>query len=568
MQERVRTHLPELLPLGVLILIVLAGLILRVTGMAATRPFVYYPDEWAIAKPAMHIALTGDLNPHSFFYPTLLINAEAGVASLVHLVSGLSLAFPPMPRVAGMPSGSQADFPADTFPFLLWGRRMVAVLSVLICVLVALAARATAQADRATGPTASTDDPPSAGSAATGGGEQGRAWLAGLIGAAFMALAVLPLDYSRLLLTDVPSAFFCAATMAATLAAMSRRPDRGRALLFILAGLCVGLAASTKYNAIVVGVVPAMGYLASFVSPAQMRLPRAILARFLSPLPYLMLAASVVGFVIATPMILFDWTEVIGGLNDQIVAYNLLGHVGAQGDDVAYYVTYLWTTGFGPVLSFLAVGGILWALLRHRAVDLVLVVFPVLYFVLVSLPLVRYERNLLPLVPFVALLVGRFVADALELLRGRIAGRSPKSALAAVAIALVALSAQPALMAIDDAQAVSRADTRTVALDWVEANLPAGSMVVREAYTPQLPVSQFRVAYTLSLSDHSLEWYRARGFRYAIASSGQYFRYTQAHTPQADFYDELFRQPVVYKIDPSGSLAGPVVIILDLRPPG
>jgi hypothetical protein len=299
-----------------------------------------------------------------------------------------------------------------------------------------------------------------------------------------------------------------------------------------------------------------------------MLLPRAIVARFLSPLPYLMIAASFAGFVIATPMILLDWTEVIGGLNDQIVAYNLLGHVGAQGNDLTFYVDYLWTTGFGPELCLLAVGGIAWALVRRRAVDLVLVVFPVLYFLLVSLPVVRYERNLLPLVPFVALLVGRFVADVLIAVRGRIAARSPRVAMAAVAIALLALSAQPGLMAVDDAQAASLPDTRTVALDWVETNLPAGSTIIREAYTPQIPASQYRVAYTMALSDHSLEWYRARGFRYAIASSLLYYRYFQPGTPQWAFYRELFRRPVVYQIDPSSSLAGPVVIILDLKPSG
>ena len=76
-----------------------------------------------------------------------------------------------------------------------------------------------------------------------------------------MAVAVLPVVNSRYLTTDVPSAFFCAAALAASLASISRSPDRTSDRMLILAGFMVGLAASSKYNAGVVAMVPALAYL-------------------------------------------------------------------------------------------------------------------------------------------------------------------------------------------------------------------------------------------------------------------------------------------------------------------
>jgi hypothetical protein len=555
MRDWLLRHRVDLLALAGLVVIALAALAIRATGMATDRPYVYYPDEWTIAKPAMRMAASGDLNPHLYLYPLFLTYVETGIAAVFHFLTGVSLTIPPLTsKIAGLPSGSQADFPPSTFPYVLWGRRFVAFLAALTCVLVALAARSAARSKAASEPEKAAQ--PAAPTVAV-------AWLGGLVGAGFVAVAVLSVDFSRILTTDVPSAFFCGAVMAASVAAMSSS-GRRRGSLFVLAGLSVGLATSTKYNAVVVAVVPALAYLAGAGSPSK--LPRFVVSELRKPLPYLVVLASVVGFVIATPLILFDAADVLAGVGDQISVYNVVGHIGAEGNDVAFYVDYLWDTGFGPVLCLLSAGGLVWALIRHRSTDLVLAAFPIVYFILISLPVVRFERNLLPLVPFVALLAGRFVAEGLDLVRRRLADRSPALAAGVVVAALVALSAQPVAMAIADAQAATLPDTRTVSLDWVSANLPDDAAVIREAYTPQLPRSRYRVGYTLSLSDHSLDWYRSRGFQYAIASDAEYFRFLgAAQSPEAGFYRELFNMPVVYRASPGEGSRGPTVTIFDLK---
>ncbi len=61
----------------VLAVIVVAGVVLRVRGLAYGLPAVYNPDEIAIMSRALGFA-KGDLNPHNFLYPSLYFYALFG----------------------------------------------------------------------------------------------------------------------------------------------------------------------------------------------------------------------------------------------------------------------------------------------------------------------------------------------------------------------------------------------------------------------------------------------------------------------------------------------------------
>ena len=69
------------------IAIVLVGAALRVTGIGFGDPFVYHPDEWIIAGPAMTMAATGDWNPHNFFV-SLTADRSRGGRRLGHACAG------------------------------------------------------------------------------------------------------------------------------------------------------------------------------------------------------------------------------------------------------------------------------------------------------------------------------------------------------------------------------------------------------------------------------------------------------------------------------------------------
>ncbi len=558
---------------GGLLLLLVAAATLRLVGMAFDQPYVYYPDEFAVAKPAMGVVATGNLIPRLDAYPAFLIYAETAVVAAVHTANGDSLDTSIAPGYGGLAGSSQSDFTTAQYPYVLGGRLVVGALSVLTVLLLALAGlywkpRRRGEATEATGApvdaaVAPAVEPTAEPTAEPASSRPDYAWVAGLVAGAFYALAILPLDYARYLVTDVPSALFAAAVALTALAAVSRPADRRSDVYLILSGLLVGVAASSKYNAAALALVPAVAYLIRAGSVRE--LPGFALRAVRSRIPYVVALAAVVGFVVVTPGIIFDARNVLHGLRDVILHYNVNGDPGNEGDSFGYYVNYLWSTGFGPVLSVLTLAGAAWALVRHRASDLVLVSFGLVYFVLVSIPRVHFERDLLPMVPFAALLAGRFVADAVAALDAALRSRPLPVRRAATAAILIALLLQPTAAAVADAHRASLPRTETAALQWVDGHMAAGTAIVREEYTPQLDASRYHVGFSWTLSYNSLSWYRAHGFRYAIASSRVNARYTaEAFPAENSFYEGLFALPRVFEVEPSGSMAGPTIVILDL----
>ncbi len=63
--------------LSLLVIILLVALGLRVWAIDFGLPYLYHPDEPSKIEIAQHIVKTGDLNPHYFKKPTLLIYANA-----------------------------------------------------------------------------------------------------------------------------------------------------------------------------------------------------------------------------------------------------------------------------------------------------------------------------------------------------------------------------------------------------------------------------------------------------------------------------------------------------------
>jgi hypothetical protein len=550
-----------------LVAIVAIAFGLRISGVAYDSPYVYHPDEYAIAKPAMNMVATGDPDPHVFTYPSLLLYAETAIVHVVHAATGASLDTSATPGYGSLLGLSGSNLDPSQYPYVLWGRMLVVLFGTMTVLLLAIAGLVAARTRRRTPASGVVkSEPPGPEQGPPAGRQDNRlGWLAGLAGASFFALAILPLDNSRYLTTDIPTAFFATATLLATLAAMARAPDRTANRLLMLAGLFVGLATSTKYTAAVLAIVPAAAYLtrAGSLEAVPGWLPGAIRSRT----PYLVGLAAAAGFVVTTPMILFDTRALLHGAMSEVLHYNVEGHAGAEGDSLRFYIGYLWNTGFGPILSVLSLAGVALALWRRRAADLVLVIFPLAYFLLVSIPKVHFERNLLPMVPFVALLAGRFVAEAATALHGLVARRRPWLGSAAAAVLLASLVLQPAAAAVGDAQAGSLPRTETIALGWANEHLAPGAAIVREEYTPQMDPVRFRVGWIWTLSSHDIAWYRSRGFRYVIASSRAYARYFEPGYPaEKSFYSDLFELTTVYRIDPSSTTAGPTIVILDLQP--
>jgi len=185
---------------------------------------------------------------------------------------------------------------------------------------------------------------------------------------------------------------------------------------------------------------------------------------------------------------------------------------------------------------------------------------PIIYIAIVSSYPSRAERNLIIVLPFLCLLA----ADACWLVIQRLLPRRGSPAVFAL---LAILIAAPGIAAcVQYEWRLMRPDTRTVALHWIDAYLPAGSRIAREEYTPQVSADRFEVTYDWSLGRRDYSWYLRRRIDYLVLSSNVYSRalgppYVAGEAGPA-FYNFVFNElPLLVEIAPTPDRPGPVIRI-------
>ncbi len=344
--------------------ITLGALAVRVFGISDNLPYINYPDEPAVADRALKILQTGDYNPHYFVYPSLYYYMQAGV----YLVRFFSLVS------SGKIINLEGAQPTD---FYLWGRLLTAVLGALTVPLVYLAGR------RLYGRRCGT--------------------LVGLVGAVFMAASTVHIVFSQLITTDVPAAFFSALSFLMIARLLPDGDEAGPFALapysrYVWAGVAIGLALSTKYNSALVLLPFLLAHLyASWDAPAGERL-RALLG----PRLWVGLASTAAAFLVTTPFAIFDLPTFLNDVASVISHYNF-GHVGHEGDDnwLFYIQSFLGTDTMPTLLTLL---GIVVAFVRHKRQDIIVLSFPLVFYLSMSSYRVNFTRNLLPMLPFTSIL--------------------------------------------------------------------------------------------------------------------------------------------------------------------
>jgi hypothetical protein len=205
------------------------------------------------------------------------------------------------------------------------------------------------------------------------------------------------------------------------------------------------------------------------------------------------------------------------------------------------------------------------------------------YFVYISTWKELADRYLLPILPLLLLLAVRVCLDVFDL---RPAVR--RFAAPAVGVLLAVALVGPVAGSIAFDRQLSGTDVRVRAKAWVEANVPAGSVIATENYGPPLvragDAGYFRHAgvatpayriVRLALPapgvpnpSHDLAWLRARGVDYVIVSSKVYDRVLAAaseYPELAAFYRSLdAKARLVETFTPGPGERGPVLKVYRL----
>lgn len=395
-------------PAAILALILLVAFGLRVWSLGHGLPYAYNLDERAHFVPHAVAMTTGDLNPGYFINPPFLTYILAGWLSVIHL------------------GGVEQWFADDAGAVFLAGRWISVFFGV--------------------GTVAATYF-------------AGKAWFgrnAGLVAAAILAVAFLPVFYSRLALNDGPGMLPCALALWAS--AVVLRTGSMRALL--AGGACVGLAASFKYSdgAVVIALVAA-----ALLSPLS----------FKEAFKGLVVAGliAIAAVIVTNPYLFADWSTFLNDLDRQRKFASgppLLGQPERNG--WWYYLTSsTWALGWLP--SALAVtGGVVLLIQRRFKEAAVLGGLIFLYWLYMGSQSRFYARWMLPLYPALVILAGYAIAQI------------PKRAALAVAVAGIVVAT--AVPTVRNAIVMGREDTRTQTRDWLVANLPQGTKVAFEPIAP------------------------------------------------------------------------------------
>jgi 4-amino-4-deoxy-L-arabinose transferase-like glycosyltransferase len=328
----------------------------------------------------------------------------------------------------------------------------------------------------------------------------------GLLAAALMAVAFLPVFYSHLALNDVPTT----APIALSLIGTAGIVKRGALVDYALAGVGLGIACATKYTGGVVLLPLLAAGAIQLVAPAAGR-TRLVAVGGVVLAGVLALAA----FVVCNPFSVLDYAAFRDGLNHQAsAADDQLGKLGlTQSSGHLYYLwTFTWGLGWVPLIAGAlgALGMVFW----KRRLALVLVPAPIVYVLFMGTQERFFGRWLLPVFPIACILAAWAIVRLAELASRRAALLRP----ALYALGAVLLLGQGLVYSIHDGLVLAKPDTRNLARDWLVANVPPRTKIVVEPVVPDAWASD--IGHPYPGTSNGARWIKFPTSRSNVANDG------------------------------------------------
>jgi 4-amino-4-deoxy-L-arabinose transferase-like glycosyltransferase len=502
-------------------MIVIASFVIRYKGVWFGYPLPVHPDEPYIVNSVLNMLKTGDLNPHFFDYPSLVFYLQA---MLFYAIAFWKQFF--------------FDTPLSDIPeidFYIYGRILIVLLSTATIYVTYEIGR------RLIHP------------------------LVGLIAACFTGASYLHITNSFMITTDSPVAFW---SSLAVLMAVLIYTKGGKRYYYVLAGIFAGLAMGSKYTAFISILPMVLAHLYIVREDRRWINTNIILGMLVVPIT----------FLFTTPYAVLDFKTFRGDVGWIVYLYRT-GRPGAESmtnTSFVLYANYLFSKGYGQLPLILSGCGLLWLLKKDFWRVLILLSFPLLLFIFVGQYKVFFPRNLVAVIPFLSLFSGIFIYAILEWFKQWVSGwlKPPWQIVGVyvfiVMLLLVSIYGQ-VVRAQQHVRNITLPDTRWVSIRWVEENLPPGSGIGREHYTPPIEkyTDQFQVVY-LGYFALVSNPEKINSLDYMILSSFDYARFTDnpdKYPYEAQVYNTFFtRNTLVKEFVPDGErLGGPTIRIYALK---
>ena len=250
---------------------------------------------------------------------------------------------------------------------------------------------------------------------------------------------------------------------------------------YILAGLLSGLSASIKYNGSILAIAILTAHLLH-KKDSEKNLRKKIFDKNI----FLSAIAMILSFILTSPYVVLDNKAFLKSIKFITKA---VGRGIGMNLDIGWLFYLKFTLRYGIGIPFLLISiiGIIYLIYSHRKEDILVLSFPLAYFIFIGNSYGVFSRYMIPLLPFLALFAGivinKFISS-LKFLRNYI----PE---VPILISLIILI--PSIYnLINFSKILSMEDTRNLAANWVKKNIPSGSRIYihghEEYEIPPLPI--------------------------------------------------------------------------------
>jgi 4-amino-4-deoxy-L-arabinose transferase-like glycosyltransferase len=346
----------------ILVVIIALALFIRIGYVDYALPYIYHHDEPYTVSRTIQMLQDGDLNPHFFYYPTLTtyIFVPFFVLNYYRLLAKGELS-----------SLNDILIDRDTgwkwtisHPSFYATGRLVIILLSLLCIFLVY--------------------------------EVGKRYFnkrIGLLSALILSFFPLHLEWSSKISPNMTVVVF----VLLSLIFLSLYIEKGRLTYIVLAGIACGLSVASKYNSFFI-IIPVL--IAIFLYSQRRVRDLAVIS-----------VATPLGFLIGCPYALLDLSTFLSHSGAEVIHYSGsqntdLSQASTGGEFPAFYADFkVWSrsllhTGMAWIFSLL--GAFAYLILDIKKF-LVVFSFPLVYVLYMSQQQIYYDRNMLCVIPFIAL---------------------------------------------------------------------------------------------------------------------------------------------------------------------
>ena len=513
--------------------------VLRFWELKIGLPYHYVTDEDFFINIPMNMLATGDLNPHWFGHPGSFIMYILLAVFAIYFVIALLFGF----------EGSTADFELyftqNQTLFYMTGRILMVICSLIAIYLVFQICKRCFNAK------------------------------IGLIASWCLAISPLFIEFSRYNRSDIVATMLVLFSIYFLIQFIdSRRTSKP----IILSSLFAGFSIATKYPAALV-VIPIIIYCLIY----DFKHKRSLKELFLNFFKFKTTLSKafvfiLISFVVFAPFIIIDYNASI----EDILYENKKTHLGHEGlpgiRNHLWYITNTFNEAIGGLFFevFAGIGLLILLFIRRSMKNYILIIFPIVFFIVIGFMSLQWDRWMIPVLPFEAIFFAVGFCYIYKMITtGRYKISTPALRVILAIAFIVSLAAASLPVVINDIKEANKlkTDTRTIAKEWVEYNLPAGSMISYEYGAPQLhinPQKDFILdnRHFKKIADKKFSHYQEKSVDYIIISS--YFKDrilqdSDMYPNQVREYENLREKPRLIKIFDNIDKSGPRIEIYELE---